>query len=111
MNKIITKTVTPLSLATLLAMSSISMESQANEISDFFLSSQHGKIVALNGMRGKPPYNRTLMKREGKTNLQSVEMSALELDQHGTTKVSSQVSGKRIKRGHPERSKRHTSRY
>ena len=45
-----------------------------------------------------------------KQNLQSVEMSALEIDQGATEMVPSQTTGKSTRGGHPDRAKRHGNR-
>ena len=117
MRNIIIKTATPLSLAVLLAMGSVSMESQANGDKDLFLSNNYGETLAFNsGVRGKPPYIRSKMNRQRtqnklrKQNLQSVEMSALEIDQGATEMVPSQITGKSTRGGHPDRAKRHGNR-
>ena len=111
MKNIIIKTATPLSLAILLAMGGVSMESQANGDKDLFLSNNYGETLAFNsGVRGKPPYVRSKMNRQRTQNLQSVEMSALEIDQGATEMVPSQITGKSIRGGHPDRAKRHANR-
>ena len=114
MKKIIIKSATPLSLVALLVMGSVSMESQANGDKGLFLSNDYGEMLAYNsGMRGKPPYNRPKMNRQRmqnqqyNQNLQSVEMSALEIDQGSAVAVPSQVTRKSARGGHPDRAKRY----
>lgn len=117
MKNIIIKTATPLSLAVLLATGFMSMESQANEDKDLFLSNNYGEILAFNsGVRGKPPYIRSKKNRQRmqnqrhNQNLQSVEMSALEIVQGVAEKVPSQIRTKGSRGGHPDRTKRHGNR-
>ncbi len=64
-------------------------------------------------MRGKPPYKRVRRHEENKKrriNQQSVEMSALEIDQSINSKVSSKITEKGFTGGHLDRTKRHSSR-
>ncbi len=73
----------------------------------------YGDKLALNFMRGKRPYKRVRRHEKNKkrrTNQQSVEMSALEIDQSINSKVSSKITGKSFIGGHPDRTKRHSSR-
>ena len=114
MKNIIIKAATPLSLVVLLATGSMSMDSQANEDTNLFLSNKYGETLAFNGMRGKPPYNRSKMNRKHeqnqytRENQQSVEMSALEIEQGSSAVIPSQVRRKSARRGgHPDRAKRH----
>ena len=109
MRNIIIKTATPLSLVVLMATGAMSMESQANGDNGLFLSNDYGETLVYNSMRGKPPYNRSKMNRQRKQNknLQSVEMSALEIEQGSSVEVPSQVTGKRARGGHPDRAKRY----
>ena len=107
--KIIIKSAAPLSFVVLLVMGGVSLESQANGDKDLFLSNKYGETLAFNSMRGKPPYNRSKMNRQRRQNqnLQSVEMSALEIDQGSAVAVPSQVTRKSARGGHPDRSKRY----
>ena len=112
MKNIISKTATPLSLAVLLAMGSVSMTSQANEDKKGWSSNKHGVMLAFNsGVRGKPPYNRSKRHNQNRRqNIQSVEMSALEIDQNATQQVRSQIKRRKGSiGGHPNRAKRHNS--
>jgi hypothetical protein len=116
MKKIIIKSTAPLSLVAILAMGSVSIESQANGDNDLFLSNKYGETLAFNGMRGKPPYNRSKMNRQREQNQytrnkqQSVEMSALEIDQGSSAVVPSQNTRKRGRGGHPSRAKNYSYR-
>ena len=111
--KIIIKSAAPLSFVALLVMGGVSLESQANGDKDLFLSNKYGETLAFNSMRGKPPYNRSKVNRQRvqnqqyNQNLQSVEMSALEIDQGSDVAVPSQVTRKSARGGHPDRAKRY----
>jgi hypothetical protein len=112
--KIIIKSAAPLSFVALLVMGGVSLESQANGDKGLFLSNDYGEMLAYNsGMRGKPPYNRSKMNRQRiqneqrNQNVQSVEMSALEIDQGSAVAKPSQVTRKRVRGGHPNRAKSH----
>jgi hypothetical protein len=114
MKNFIIKAATPLSLVVLVAIGSTSTESQANGDMDLFISNHYGETLALNFMRGKPPYNRTRKYEKNKKrelNQQSAEMSALEIDQSETPTVSSHITKKGFVGGHPDRAKRHSNRY
>ncbi len=112
--KNIIKTATLFSITVLMAIESVSTESQANGDMDLFISNNYGEKLALNFMRGKPPYKRARKHEQNKkrrTSQQSVEMSALEIDQNTNSKVSSQITKKGFIGGHPDRTKRHSNRY
>ncbi|MCK5190932.1 MAG: hypothetical protein KAR12_12845 [Methylococcales bacterium] len=116
MKNIIIKTATPLSFVILLAMGG-AMESHANGDKDLFLSNDYGEMLAFNsGVRGKPPYIRSRKDRkrtkeqQHNRNLQSVEMSALEIEPGSSVQAPSQTIRKSAGGGHPDRSKRHSYR-
>jgi hypothetical protein len=111
--KNINKTAILFSITVLMAIESVSMESQASGDMDLFISNNYGDKLALNFMRGKPPYKRVRKHEKNKkrrTNQQSVEMSALEIDQNINSKVSSKITEKSFIGGHPDRTKRHSNR-
>ncbi len=86
------------------ALTFLSFNSQASENSDLFISSASSGVYALNGLHGKPPYNRAKLRRQ-QAQRQEVEMSALEIDSNSMAQSGSRY--KRTKGGHPERSKSH----
>jgi hypothetical protein len=112
-NKITTKA-TSFSFVLLLAIGSVSIESHANESNNkgLFLSHKSDGVLALNSMRGKPPFkNRAAVKRYRKRNQNVVEMSALEVGSGRANKLHSKSYGKGFNGGHPYHSKKYTNRH
>ncbi len=78
----------------------------------FFHTQDNQALLALK-LQGKPPYDRAKARRHSKKQSESVEMSALEIDENAmeSTEPATRKTHLRKRRGHPDRSKRSPSLY
>lgn len=85
----------------------------ATPADDGFFHAQYDHSLLALKLQGKPPYDRAKARRHSKKQSESVEMSALEIDENAmeSTEPATRKTHLRKRRGHPDRSKRPPSHY